>query len=276
MTADTPASILGLLTMEHKEKTTIFHLYRQDGTALFLHPFDSLDKLMNTLKRSEIVGKYGTEPRVESLTLFRNDLYRLIEDAVKSWVSEKRFIPRFMISAVIFLLAYLFLSFVIPDPIPLLDEILIGAAAAFGGYFLLSRRDQRSNLALKKRVELRTAVDRIVFSHDRFVKELEDALQHHESASREALLEEMIGSGIEKRFVIEDEGDAKQLITYLEKRFSTREYRKQEKLLSRARDRRPPAERNVQFLSRWSESKKIDLSLFAIYRRMKKSYRSVK
>lgn len=261
--------------MEQNEVITIFHLYRQDGTALFLHPFDDFDKLIQVLKRAEIVGKYGTEPRVESLTLFRNDLYRMIEAAVKSWVAEKRFIPRFMISAGVFLLAYLFLSFVVRDPLPLVDEILIGVGAAFVSYLLLSRRDQRSNLALKKRVELRSSVDRIVFSEGRFIKQVEEALREHDAESREQILEELLTLDPKQRFEIEDGNEAKQLIAYLDKRFNTRDYRKHEKMLTRAKDKNTDGKR-IELLSRWTESKKLDLSLFAVYRRMKRSYRSVK
>ncbi len=261
--------------MEQKDKVTIFHLYRHDGTALFLHPFDNLDKLVQTLKRSNIVGKYGQEPRVESLTLFRNDLYRLIEDAVKGWVAEKRFIPRFLISSAVFVLTYFCLSFVIRDPLPLIDEILIGLGAAFVTYFVVSRRDQRSNAALRKRAELRAAVDRIVFQQDPLIKEVERALQQNDAESREKLIEDMIAGGLEKRFDIEDESEAKQLVSYLEKRFDTREYRKQEKLLSKATDKSRPRQ-SIEGLMKWSEAKKIDLSLFVVYRRMKKSCRSVK
>jgi len=260
--------------MDPQGKLTIFHLYRHDGTALFLHPFDSLDKLIQVLKRADVDGKYGTEPRVESLTLFRNDLYRMIEGAVRSWVAERRFIPRFIISAVVFLLAYLFLSFVIRDPIPILDEILVGVGVAVVTYIVLSRRDQRSNLALSKRVELRTSVDRIVFSQGQFIKQVEEVLQQHDAGTREQILEDLLAGDPEKRFEINDENEAGQFIGYLEKRFSTREYRKQEKLLSRARVKTRDG-RRLEMLSRWSESKKIDLSLFAVYRRMKRSYKSV-
>jgi hypothetical protein len=261
--------------MEQNDKLTIFHLYRKDGTALFLHPFDSLEKLVQVLKKANIVGKYGTEPRVESLTLFRNDLYRLIEEAVRSWVAEKRFIPRFIVSAVVFLVAYLFMSFIIRDPIPMVDEILVGAGVAFATYFLISRRDQRSNMALRKRVELRTSVDRIVFSEDRFLRQIEEVLQQHDTAPKESLLEELVVNDMETRFDISDEEEAKQLIRYFEKRFNTREYRKPERLLSRTRDKRRE-KKNLELLSRWSESKKIDLSLFTVYRRVKRSYTNVK
>ena len=70
--------------MSSKPRITIFHLYRSDGTALFLHPFTNMNKVMEVLEGYELVGKYGQEPRVESLTLFRNDLYRMVEGAVKT------------------------------------------------------------------------------------------------------------------------------------------------------------------------------------------------
>lgn len=260
--------------MESKEKITIFHIYRKDGSALFLHPFDSPDKLASLLRKSQISGKYGREPRVESLTLFRNDLYRMIEDAVKSYVMEVRFIPRFIMSAGVFLLTYLFLAFAIRDPLPLLDEILIGVGLAIVAYFLLGRRDQRSNLALRSRVELRTAVDRIVFTEDPFVKEVEEALQRNESEGRERVIRQML-SNPNSRFNAGDEDDLRQMLSYLEKRFSSKEYRKQEKLISRIKDI-SRSESDVEVLSKWSESKKIDLSLFDIYRRVKKSYKQVK
>ena len=260
--------------MDTKEKITIFHIYRKDGSALFLHPFDSPDKLVSVLRKCGIRGRYGREPRVESLTLFRNDLYRMIEGAVKSWVMEVRFIPRFIMSAAVFLFAYLFFALVIPDPIPIVDEILIGAGLAIVTYFLLGRRDQRSNLALRSRVELRTAVDRIVFEQDPFVKEVEEALQQSESESREKVIRQMFDdpSG---RFNVADEDDVRQMLSYLEKRFGTKDYRKHEKLISRAKAI-SSKESDVEVLSKWSESKKIDLSLFDVYRRVKKSYRQVK
>jgi len=260
--------------MEPKDKITIFHIYRKDGAALFLHPFDSPAKLASLLKKGRITGKYGREPRVESLTLFRNDLYRMIEDAVKSWVMEVRFIPRFIMSAGVFLLSYLFLSFAIRDPIPLVDEILIGSGLAIVAYFLLGRRDQRSNLALRSRVELRTAVDRIVFTEDPFVKEVEEALQRNESEGRERVIRQMLANP-DNRFTAGGEDDVKQMLSYLEKRFSTKDYKKQEKFISRAKDV-ARGESDVEVLSKWSESKKIDLSLFEIYRRVKKSSKHAK
>jgi len=260
--------------MDKNQKVVLFHLYREDGSALFLHPFDSLDKFLEIVSKTEIMGKYGDEPRVESLTIFRNDLYRMIEDAVNSWITEKRFIPRFLISSAIFLVAYLGMSLIVRDPLPMIDEILIAVAAALGSYFLLSRRDRNSSEALKRRVALRTKVDRIVFSEDSFVKEVEEFLHHNEATEKEKLLESMMIPG-EKSFRPEDIDDAKQLIRYLERRFSGKDFRKQERLIKKLSGvNHSSAE--LESLSKWVETKKVDLSLFATYTRIKKFYNTAK
>ena len=79
-------------------KITIFHICRKDGSSIFLYPFNKKQNLIEILDNNEITGVYGKEPRVESLTMLRNELYRLIEQAVRDWSAEKKFIPRFLIS----------------------------------------------------------------------------------------------------------------------------------------------------------------------------------
>ncbi len=260
--------------MEEKEKRQIpiFHLYRKEGTSLFLHPFDNEEKFIELLEKYEFEGKYGEEPRVESLTLFRNQLYRLIEDRVKSWVSEIRFIPKFLISSGLFLVSYLFFSLVVRDPLPMIDELLVSFGVAIVTYIILGRRDQRSDVTLKKRLDLRSVVDRIVFNESKFVKHVEEALHKTESESTEKIIEYMM-SPPDTRFSPEDEKDAAQLIGYLKKRFDSRDFKKQEKIVAKlAREREPERDTRVRkSLSVWAESKKIDLSLFAVYTRIKKT-----
>ena len=263
-------------SMEEKNTNTIFHLYRKDGSSLFLHPFGNEEKFIEVLEKSDFQGKYGKEPRVESLTMFKNDVYRLIEETVKSWVSEIRFIPKFLISAGIFLVAYLFFSLVIRDPLPMIDEILIGFGAAIFTYVMMGRRDQRSNLSLKKRMELRTRVDRIVFNESSFVKKIEEILHKNESGNTEKIIEYMMSPG-KHEFSPEDEKDALQLIKYLKKRFNSRDFKKQERIVDRLiheKDKEP--DKDKKNLSVWAESKKIDFSLFAIYARIKKDLEKVR
>ena len=88
--------------MPDKGRIYLFHILRKDGTSLFLNPFGGPDKFVNGLERNEVEGRYGMEPRVEALTMFRNELYRQIEIGVKNWLSDARFVPKFLISAAIF------------------------------------------------------------------------------------------------------------------------------------------------------------------------------
>jgi hypothetical protein len=259
--------------MSSPDRTIIFHLYRQDGSALFLHPFDSTESVFQYLEAGEVAGKYGKEPRVESLTLFRNDMYQLVERSVASWLTEARFIPKFLVSSAVFLVVYLLMSLVFRDPLPMVDELLIAFGASILTYILMGRRDRSSNVALKKRVEFRTKVDRIVFEEDPFVKKVEEALQWNEAAEREKVLQSL--------FVPLDESmeesvkrDAVQLLAYLERRFSSGHFKKQEKLLEKY-EASTEASQDIEQVNRWVESKNVDLGLFALYRWLKRATHKV-
>lgn len=252
---------------KRSEPIHIFHLYRKDGTAVFLHPFRKTDKLYTLLEKAEIKGHYGNEPRVESLTLFRNELYRLVEQEVRAWVADARFIPRFLISASIFLVVYLFLSFVIRDPLPVLDEIAIALGGSILAYILLGRKDMQSEAALKRRIALRTKVDGIVFTENEFVKRIENELIAREGQKPEHLLEELIRPDSDL-IVEEHEIEASQMVSYLEETFQTSEFRKTEKRLKRLR--KEGDTQGHDSVRKWLESRKVDIPLLSLYMELKR------
>lgn len=257
---------------QHPGTCHIFHMYRADGTPLFLHPFTSRGDgkwVGELLERAELTGLYGAEPQVESLTGFRNELYDVVESEVRRWVSEERFTPHFLASAAIFLVAYLLLSFLIRDGLPLIDEIAVSMGAAIGGYLYLTRRSMTSEPAVKRRVTLRGRVDSIVFSESEFVKRVEQALQEQERESTESLLRSFDWY-VEADFAREYEETAQQMVEYLEARFSDRGSRRVAKRLLR-RERLSERERDIASIKKWAHSKRIDLPLFAIYVQLKKS-----
>lgn len=246
--------------METKKNITIFHIHRKDGSSLFLHPFSETDFLLNIDEDCDIVGLYGNEPRVESLTMFRNDLYRLIESAVKSWIRDIKFIPHFILSAAAFLFIYLFASFVIRDPVPLIDELALSLGGGIAVFFVMAKRDQSSEKSSKKRLSLRLAMDKIVFEEDEFIKEVEEILHFNESTDKIDLINSLAASD-ENSFKNSNPESVKQLIIYLDKYFSGKIYRKKtENLNNQEKDK----------LSKWADDNKIDLSLFAMYKKLKK------
>lgn len=61
-------------------------------------------------------------------------------------VNEHYYIPRLIISAVVFLVAYLFFSLVIRDPLPMLDEIIISFALSAASFVLMRRGSRKTAL----------------------------------------------------------------------------------------------------------------------------------
>jgi hypothetical protein len=59
---------------------------------------------------------------------------------VRAWINERRFIPRFLIASAVFLVVYLFMSLVIIDPIPVVDEVLIAGGVAIFSFVIAGRR----------------------------------------------------------------------------------------------------------------------------------------
>ena len=82
-------------------------------------------------------------------------LFSQIDFAVDRWIQDKRYIPRLLISAFVFMMSYLFFSLVVRDPVPMIDELIISTALTIGVWITLARRDTRSLLAQENRQRLK-------------------------------------------------------------------------------------------------------------------------
>lgn len=256
--------------MAARDPTYIFHIYRKDGTSLFLHPFGNPVKVVGQLEKQSIHGRYGSEPRVEALTLFRNELYRQVEAGVRSWLSDLRFIPKFLISAGVFVVAYFFMSFAIRDPLPVIDELAVGLGLAVAVFFLQGRRDMNSRLATEKRLALRVTVDQITFLESEFVKQVEQALHRHEGGSIQEIAAEIVEPA---RAEVDGayREEAAQFLQLLESRFNFHKLQREEKVLRRLLQASSPPD-----ASRLLEGKKYDFPLYAVYKSFKKTVASLR
>ena len=266
--------------MGKKERKYIFHLYRTDGQSLILHPFENSDRLRSSLETQEIEGRYGAEPPVALLTSFRNDLYRSAEVAVRRFLSDARFVPRFLISAGAFFASFMILSYAVPDPILIVDELLGAVAAGIGSYVFLGRRDMGSDAAMKKRISLRNAIDQIKFVPSGFLARVEQELQRTESgnfeeAVRSILEPEPSGDPEQARpqLPAEDRAEAAQFVQLLEEKYRFKRLRREEKVLRSYASR--AASDPGDSLRRWSDTKKLDLPLYAVYKRFKRTVERV-
>jgi hypothetical protein len=135
------------------------------------------------------------------------------------------------------------------------------------------RKDRIRPQAVELADELKTKIDRIEFREDSFVKEVEGLLHRFESISGERLLESMMAPE-ESSFSSSDLKDAQQLLSYLEKRFSGKIYRRQEKIIDQYNSAANTSG-SLNTLLSLVDMGKIDLSLFMTYKAIKKECRQM-
>ena len=261
--------------MPDKETAYIFHVLMKDGESLLLDPFRGADRLESTLSEHTVEGRFGTEPRVEVLTMFRNELYRSVDAAVRRWLSENRFIPRFLISAGAFVLAMFVMAYVLRGglPIPVIDELAIALAASVATYLAIGRKELTSEAATKKRVALKNAIDRITFVHSPLLAQVEEALHRYESGNLEDLVSEILDPADEPL----DEPERTEAVAFvilLEDQFNFARLKKGEKVLKNFMSERG-AERGSN-LRRWAESQRLNFPLYAVYKRFKRTVERVR
>ncbi len=246
----------------------IFHLYRKGAESLVLHPFENGERLLEAVEGGEVKGRYGDEPRVEALTALRVELHRLVDEGVARWLADVRFIPKFLIAAGAFLVVYFFFSSVVRDPLPVLDEAVLGIGAAVLVFVLLGRADLRSRLASQKRSDARAAVDRVTFVESSFVRSVEEALAESESGSLIEWAERMTDAGGWAGLGAENAEEARSFVRTVEARYRLRGGRRDERSLRRLLRKRHASQER---LDRWARARKIDVPLYAVYQRIKRS-----
>lgn len=224
--------------MQTTDSLTMFHLSRKDGTPVFLHPFVRRGSTEQISQDTALAGSYGREPRVESLTLLRNELYRRIENDVRDWINERRFIPRFLLSAAAFLISFLFLTIVIRDPLPIVDETVVAIVAAVVVFVAVGRRFEQSKVAGQRRVMMRSRVDGVVFSEDEFVTRLEELLHRCEEIDYKNAVESQELQQTAREIRELDPSKTGQVVSYLRELISVPPYRGLERTLRRGKEPR--------------------------------------
>ncbi|MGI6467375.1 MAG: hypothetical protein ACOXZZ_07290 [Sphaerochaetaceae bacterium] len=135
-------------------------LRRKNGQSLYLSPYvdpTTADK-WDEGKPIRWFASTGLTTQEKDTALFI--IYKQIERGVDRWIQDKRYIPRLLISAFVFLVLYFFFSLAVRDPIPVIDELIIGLIGALLTANYLAKRDKKGDLAMKRKMLLKQNASR--------------------------------------------------------------------------------------------------------------------
>jgi hypothetical protein len=109
--------------------------------------------------------------------LLRERLQAELERGARADALERGFVFRLVSSAGVFVVLYLFLSILVRDPVPLVDELLVGGLGAAAAWFYLERRSLSAPAFAERIAGLRAALDRAWFRPSLAVDLLEEYLE---------------------------------------------------------------------------------------------------
>ncbi len=151
-------------------------IQRSRFASLYLTPFEDAKLSAKWVVESPITWYSSTNLTSQEKDRALYTLYSQIDRGVDRWVVDARYVPRLLISAAVFLIVYFFFALAIRDPIPVIDELVLGLAAAIGTGVFLSWRDKNSDMAVRRRLELKQAALRSEFALLEGLEQLEDYL----------------------------------------------------------------------------------------------------
>jgi hypothetical protein len=228
---------------------------------LILHPFRSGDEVFRDPENTILEGRYGTEPDASMTASFRSVLHAELDKGTRADALDKGFYIRLLISAAVFLILYAFFSIVVRDPVPMIDELLIGALGAFASWFALERRTLSSPDFSDRSAELRKALDSALFRSSRVAAALEECLQDAESLDP-GKYSVFLGSSLHLDMSEEDKLELSSLATVLEAHIPSGSADEVKRLLS---EKASPA----VLLSRIKSHRKADLPVLLSYVRLR-------
>jgi len=267
--------------MARRELFYIFHITREDTLhrltgerqGMFVHPFRDRSQILRVLDKSSVRGLFGAEPDMAQMNELRAHLYDLLDGAVRQWMGDIRFIPRFIISSVAFLAVYFSLTLGIIASMYVGTALLLSLLIGLLCYLLMSRTDMRSDLALSRRIALRSRVDNIEFRESEFVHQIEQRLAELDSMEVDELLDAL---GSESHALGDDYPyEVSELYQYLRRMFGR--YDLLDGIVERLAtfpprtfaSRGTVATVEIESRKRKVASKKIDLPLYALYMELK-------
>ncbi|MDC7232115.1 MAG: hypothetical protein PQJ58_02695 [Spirochaetales bacterium] len=131
---------------------TIYYLKWKDQSALF----SDLDhqSLISALDEEDLRICYGSSLTEEDKNSINIEMKTAVETAVNRWINDSRFLIHLLMAAGVFLVSYYFLSYVIRDPLPVIDEIILSILLGALAWYRLKNQEHQSERAINRKLEL--------------------------------------------------------------------------------------------------------------------------
>ncbi len=175
-------------------KPTNIYFLHWNANKCFIADFPEKSGLLDALENESFQGYFGTSPDPEDMQEFQRIGKVRIELAVRAWFNDSRFLLHFLLATGIFLLSYYFLSYVVRDPLPLVDEIVLSLVLAVLGWYRLSNQEVHSEKAQLKKQDMIQLFDRIPFEKSPFLEQVELYLEKL-SSMKESDVDQMLKEG---------------------------------------------------------------------------------
>jgi hypothetical protein len=149
----------------------IYYL-KWNNRSLLLHE-EKDQELISRLDNEELRILYGNRLAEEDLRSIKTSLKISIERGVNRWISDSRFLLHCVMAAGVFLVSYYFLSYVVRDPLPLVDEIILSLLLGILAYFRLNNQEYKSERAVGRKLELEQSLADMPCEGSSFLGEVE-------------------------------------------------------------------------------------------------------
>ncbi len=180
------------------------------NSSLIVNDYTDLN-LMENLTEGNISVSYGGSLTDVDHELIKTEFRVNIEKAVNRWINDSKFLIHLLLSAGVFLVSFYFLSYVVRDPVPFVDEIILSFVLAGLAWYRLKNQQNQSEKVIQKKVELEQYLSDVSYESSDFVTQVELYLEKLGSMDQEER-SRMIESGAVPVFFTSEK---KELVTLL-------------------------------------------------------------
>lgn len=210
-----------------KNTTAFVCLKRNSGSLLVLVHELFFDYVLGTAN-TQLYGLLGSQLDTKYIHEVKIILTRLAKNSIKQQFGEKVFIYSFLAASATFFLSFFFMSIVIRDPIPIIDELLVSLAASIAVYLLVRKRIRDANNITELEANTLPRIAALQLRVHTVVQSIEDALHDYDSKDMIALQE--LRNTQDQRLAGISRTDAAFLAALFAQYIESSEYRMQKKL----------------------------------------------